>query len=55
MEYVFLVFCVLVFTLFGLYVMHKIVNFLSSADFKFYTDKDEITSLKKSKEKKIKK
>lgn len=52
MEYVFLIFCVLVFALFGIYVMHKIDHFLASGDFNFYTDDDDI---KKSKDKKIKK
>lgn len=42
MEFVFLVFCVLVFVLFGFYVMHKIDHFLTSGDFKFYTDDNDI-------------
>ena len=52
MEYLFLIFCILVFALFGIYVMHKIDHFLESGDFKFYTDDEHV---KNSKDKKIKK
>lgn len=55
MEYVFLIFCVLVFVLFGFYVLNKIDHFLASGDFKFYTDDEEIKDYSKSKEKKRKK
>lgn len=41
MEYVFLIFSVLVFASFGFYVMHKIDHFLSSGDFNFYNDYDD--------------
>jgi hypothetical protein len=51
MEYVYLIFSVLVFAFFGLYVMHKIDHFLSSGDFKFYSDDEDIKEHREHKEK----
>lgn len=54
MEYVFLIFCILVFALFGFFVLHKIDHFLASGDFKFYTDDDDMKYHSRSKDKKKK-
>lgn len=54
MEYLFFILCVLLFVLFGFYIMYKIDTFLTSGDFRSYTDEDMV-SYKKTHSKRKKK